>query len=154
MTGKEQANLLGLFFWIFTGFQVFGIAIVTLIMIVYFGVIMTVIPHKADDPTPVLLGFGFIVVLAIILASFLLFSVPKIVAGYGLRKEKSWARIWAIVACCMAVLSFPLGTALGVWGLIFLFGDEGKRYFEGPEYGRLGAYPPYAVDPPEPSGWQ
>src|SRR5258708_40001362 len=125
MTGKEQANLLGLFFWIFTGFQVFGIAIVTLIMIVYFGVIMTVIPHKVDDPTPVLLWFGFIVVLAIILASFLLFTIPKIVAGYGLRKEKSWARIWAIVACCMAVLSFPLGTALGVWGLIFLFGDEG-----------------------------
>src|SRR5437899_5760834 len=148
MTGKEQANLLGLFFWIFTGFQVFGIAVVTVIMIVYFGVIMAVVPHKADDPTPVFLGIGFIVVLAVILVSFLLFSIPKVVAGYGLRKEKSWAHIWAIVACCMAVLSFPLGTALGVWGLIFLFGDEGKRYFDGPEYGRLDPYSPQAVTPP------
>jgi hypothetical protein len=55
-----------------------------------------------------------IAVMAILFVTTLLFAIPKIIAGYGLRNEKSWARIWTIIACCMAVMSFPLGTALGM----------------------------------------
>jgi hypothetical protein len=77
----------------------------------------------------------------------LAFSVPKIVAGYGLRKGRSWAKIWTIIACVLAVMSVPLGTAVGVYGLWFVFGDAGKAYFDGPDFARQQV-------PPQPNNWQ
>ena len=154
MTGREQARLLGLFFWIFTGFQLFVVALFCIVYVAIFGMVFTQIPHKPNEPGPEILLPILIVIMAIVFGSLFLFSVPKLIAGYGLRREKSWARVWAIVACCMAVMSIPFGTALGVWGLIFLFGDEGKRYFESPEYGRLDAYSTGGINPPAPNSWQ
>jgi hypothetical protein len=89
--------------------------------------------------------------MAFILGLTVLYSIPKAVAGYGLRKGKSWARIWAIVACIMACMSFPLGTAVGVYGLVFIFGDAGKAYFNSPQFGR---FPNANVPPPPPNSWQ
>ena len=92
------------------------------------------------------------VVFVFVLAFTILFSIPKVVAGYGLRNEKPWARIWAIIASVMACMSFPFGTAIGVFGLVFLFGEEGKRYFESPDYGRLPLMA--GINPPPPNSWQ
>src|SRR5436305_9802382 len=139
MTGREHARLLGLLFWIFTGIQVLLVGALGIIWVVFFSVIFSTVPHRANDPSPVVFLPFLIVIMVIILVSTLLFSIPKLIAGYGLRTEKSWARVWAIIACCMAVMSVPLGTALGVYGLIFIFGEDGKRYFEGSEYGRIPA---------------
>jgi hypothetical protein len=50
----------------------------------------------------------------------------------------------------MACMSFPLGTAVGVYGLVFIFGDNGKAYFDSPEYGRF----PNVNVPPPPNSWQ
>ncbi len=154
MSGREQARLLGLFFWLFTGLQVVALALIGIIYFVIVGVLVASIPHKPNEPGPEIILPILFVVMVIIGVMVAIFSVPKIVAGYGLRREKSWARIWATIACCMALLSFPLGTALGVWGLIFLFGDAGKQYFESPDYGRLDAYAPQAANPPPPNSWQ
>lgn len=73
--------------------------------------------------------------------------IPKVIAGYGLRNDRSWAKIWAIVACCLAVLSIPFGTALGVYGFWFIFGDAGKNYFDNPN--GFSQMPP-----PPPNSWQ
>ena len=154
MTGREHARLLGLLFWIFTGIQVLLIGALGIIWVVFFSVIFSTVPHNANDPSPAVFLPFLIVIMAIILVSTLLFSIPKLIAGYGLRNEKSWARVWAIIACCMAVMSPPLGTALGVYGLIFLFGDDGKRYFEGPEYGRIPVGSNANFAPPQPNSWQ
>ena len=130
------------------------VALFCIIYVAIFGIVFTQIPHKPNEPGPEILLPFLIVIIAIIFGSLLLFSIPKVVAGYGLRNEKSWARIWAIVACCMAVMSVPFGTALGVWGLIFLFGDNGKRYFESADYGRLSAVSGQNISPPPPNSWQ
>lgn len=153
MSGKEQARLLGLLFWVYTAFQV---VVVGLILILYFfviGVVFSTTPRHSNEPPPELILGVIFVVLLVSFGMMVLFTIPKLVAGYGLRKEKGWARIWAIIACCMAIMSFPLGTALGVWGLMFLCGDEGKRYFEGPEYGRLDSA--YSMrNAPVPDSWR
>ncbi len=154
MTGREQARLLGLFFWIFTGIQIGFIVLFGLIYFVFMGAILTSIPHKPNQPGPEIILPILLVVMVIIGAMVALFSIPKVVAGYGLRKEKNWGRIWAIIACIMACMSFPLGTAMGVWGLIFLFGDEGKRYFESPDYGRLPSMAGQSITPPPPNSWK
>jgi hypothetical protein len=152
MTGKEHARLLGLFFWLLTGFQVFLIGFVAIIYFFIFGAVMMNAPHKASDPPPELI-FGIMVgVMIFLLVITALFSIPKVVAGFGLRKERPWAKGWAIVACIMALLSAPFGTAVGVYGLWFIFGESGKAYFDGPGYGRVG--PAGNVSAPPPNSWQ
>jgi len=151
MTAKEHAKLLGLFLWLLTGFQVFIIALVGILYLFIFGAVFATAEHKPNEPPPELI-FGIIVVVMVVLGIMTaLFSVPKVVAGYGLRKQKSWAKVWAIVACIMACMSFPFGTAVGVYGLVFIFGEQGKAYFDGPEFGR---FPSANVNPPPPNSWQ
>jgi uncharacterized BrkB/YihY/UPF0761 family membrane protein len=162
MTGKEQARLLGLLFWLLTAFQLFLILIVGIIYAVFVGAILGTQPHRPNDPPPEIFIPIIIAVVAILFVMTFLFAIPKIVAGYGLRKEKPWARTWAIVASVMAAMHFPFGTAVGVYGLIFLFGDAGKAYFDGPKYGSLSpgfdTGIPFdaqsSVHAPEPAGWR
>ena len=145
MTANDKARLLGLFLWLFTAFNmliIFGIAAV---YVAIFGVVFSQQPHKAGEPPPELI-IGIIAAVFVFLLIFsLLFSIPKIVAGYGLRNAKPWARTWAIVASVMSCMSFPIGTAIGVFGLVFLFSDEGKLFFEQQEFaGRLSPNAPPA----------
>lgn len=49
-----------------------------------------------------------------------LLALPQIIAGFGLMKRQEWARILAIVLSIIALFSFPLGTALGIFSLFVL----------------------------------
>ena len=153
MNAHEKARLLGLLFWIYAAFNVVIVAVIAIVYIGLFGMIFTQVPQKAGDPPPELIMTILIVAFAFAFAFVVLFSVPKIVAGYGLRKEKSWARTWAIVGSIMACMSFPFGTAIGVFGLVFLFSDDGKRYFDDPEYRRQLVGTSTVAAPP-PNSWQ
>ena len=59
-------------------------------------------------------------------------GLPGIVAGAGLLARKSWGRILSIVVSGLSVLCFPLGTILGVYGLIVLLQDSATEYFGTP----------------------
>lgn len=81
-----------------------------------------------NDPLTVgMLAFSGVLMLCVMG----IYSVPSLVAGYGLLKRKSWARKWGIVAGVMAALQFPLGTALCVYSLWFLLGERGKKLYAG-----------------------
>lgn len=151
MNSEEKSRLLGLFFWLFTALNVVILAGLAIFFTVFFGAIIASAPRKANDPPPEFFMAFFTVIFIIILVTTILFSVPKVVAGYGLRTRKPWARTWAIIASTMCCLSFPIGTAIGVFGLVFLLSDEGKRYFDDISYGRLN---PGSVNPPPPNNWQ
>lgn len=149
MSSHEKARLLGLFFWLYTAFNVVIIVAIAVIYIAIFGVVFSVQPQSANDPPPGLVMGIMALVFIILLVFTLLFSVPKMVAGYGLRKGKPWARVWSVVASVMLCTSFPLGTAIGVFGLIFLLSDEGKYYFDQQVVaGNLGP------NAPVPNSWQ
>jgi heme/copper-type cytochrome/quinol oxidase subunit 3 len=162
MTGKEQARLLGLLFWLLTGFQILLVGVIAIFYIFFFGFIFASVPQGKDAPPPEFVIGIVVFVVALIFIMTLLFAVPKVVAGYGLRKEKSWAKIWAIIASVMAVMNFPFGTAVGIYGLIFILGDAGKAYFDSPNYGRLStgfeSGIPFdaqaGMHTPDPSGWR
>lgn len=151
MTPKEHARLLGLFFWIYAAFQFVVVGIVALFWFGMSGAIMMEAskgPRRRGDANPEAVMGIVAVVMIIILGMLLVFLIPKIVAGFGLRNERSWGKIWAIIACCLAVLNVPFGTALGVYGFWFIFGDLGKAYFDNPQ--GLNNMPP----PPPPNNWQ
>lgn len=103
----------------------------------------------------------------------LLFSLPPLIAAYGMHKHRPWARTAGIVAAVFAAISFPLGTALCVYSFWFYFGNEGRAYYEGagasPHWrGALGDAPAstYGWDaqraageraytpPPQPPSWR
>jgi hypothetical protein len=72
-----------------------------------------------------LLGLGTL------LAGFcLLFSVPGVLAGYGLLNYRPWARILTLILCFLNLLNIPLGTALGVYGLWVLLSSEGQQFYQ------------------------
>ena len=54
-------------------------------------------------------------------------SLPNIICGWGLLKRKSWSRILAIVLGCLHLLSFPFGTAVGIYSLWALTQPEAQR---------------------------
>lgn len=95
-------------------------------------------------------GLVFVLVVAFLVGIAALFTLPQIIGGLKMMREKPTARTWGIIGSIIACLSFPLGTAVGVYGLWFLFGDVGKRfYFQGREPYAFQAQPP-----PPPNSWQ
>jgi hypothetical protein len=62
-------------------------------------------------------------------AYLLLLAVPSLLAGLGLLHLKPWARLLALVVCCLALLKVPLGTALGIYGLWALTREETTALF-------------------------
>src|SRR5260370_30986354 len=61
-----------------------------------------------------------------------MFGVLHLVLAYGLFERESWARMLGLVIRFLALLRFPLGTALGIYTLWGLLPEE-----SGPEYDRL-----------------
>jgi len=56
-------------------------------------------------------------------------SLPGVIAGIGLLKFRPWARILAIIIGVLHLLSFPFGTALGVYTLYVLLNAEAPAIF-------------------------
>jgi hypothetical protein len=61
-------------------------------------------------------------------------TIPSFVAGYGLLKQKRWAKTWTIIAGVLSAMSFPIGTAVCVYSFWFLFSEPGKAIFERQKY--------------------
>lgn len=122
-----------------------------LIVLMIFGGLagMAGVAHDQDTAAavPILALIGTVVAIFL----FVL-SVPAILGGWGMLKFRPWARVLMIIVSALNLLHFPIGTALGIYGLIILLNDETRRLFEtggayvpptqyAPPYGQPG-YPP------------
>jgi hypothetical protein len=67
-------------------------------------------------------GIGFFI--AIFVA---VLSLPNIICGWGLLKHKSWSRVLALVLGCLHLISFPFGTAVGIYSLWVLTKPEAQQ---------------------------
>ena len=57
----------------------------------------------------------------------LILSIPPIVVGIGLTRYREWARIAGIVIAALLIFHFPIGTAVGIYGLWTLLNGETAR---------------------------
>jgi len=57
-------------------------------------------------------------------------TILAVVAGWGLIERTQWGRIIAIVAAILALIRFPLGTALGIATLVILLGSRNSAPYE------------------------
>jgi len=77
--------------------------------------------HDSDAATvaPMLGGIGVVV------SSFILVvSLPGLIGGIGLLKMAPWSRIVVIIVSALNLISFPFGTALGIYGIWVLTRPE------------------------------
>ena len=75
-------------------------------------------PWRPED------AFTVLAVVLFISAVFLVIGIPNLIAGMALQRNKGWARILAIVLAVLALPSFPLGTAAGIYTLWVLTHKE------------------------------
>lgn len=60
---------------------------------------------------------------------FMLISIPDIIAGIGLLKRRSWARILAFALAILDLMQIPIGTAIGIYVIWVLMNDETIKLF-------------------------
>ena len=166
MTSEDHNKIIGIMHLIYGGMNAIMLPFVLLFLFMGAGM------SGLDPNAPPEVGIFFLGIGLLMGFFFLLFGVPPLVAGYGLCKRKPWARTWGIIASVIAAISFPLGTALCVYTLWFLFG-EGKIFYEdlgagGPRRGALPHASTFGWDaqassrarqneyapPPQPPNWR
>jgi hypothetical protein len=139
---RDHIKILGILNIIMGGLT----ALVGIVVLLLFGGVASFIAvgiHDATgvDPEHGALAAPIAMVIGLCIAGFLLLlSAPAIVGGWGLIKGKSWSRVLMIVISALHLLSFPVGTALGVYGLWVLLDERSRRLLE-------GGGPGYSVQP-------
>lgn len=141
MTAKEHNRTLGILFLVYLGLQIFGVMVGLIFLVAFSGYALNEMGGNDAIPVGIMVAaFGVGMFISILLL------IPIAMAGWKLFKEKPNARIWGIIASVVALLSIPLGTILGIYGLWFLCGEQGKQYYEG---GQIASH-----NPPPPNNWQ
>lgn len=146
MTAKEHNKLVGIFLMAHGGLQMVAIVIIAVI----YGVIGSAMLVGARKGEEQMVGAIFIGMIALLVIAAAVFALPQFIAGYKLWKERANARTWGLAASIISCLSFPVGTAVGVYGLWFLFGDMGKQLYLGGMTQNQNLF----QNQPPPSSWQ
>jgi hypothetical protein len=60
---------------------------------------------------------------------FMVLALPQILAGVGLARHKEWGRILTLIVSFFHLVSFPLGTALGIYSFVILLKPETTALF-------------------------
>jgi hypothetical protein len=103
-----------------------------LVVLAIFGGLAGLVGVTAHDPDaaiaiPILGGIGaFVFILLLVL------SLPGIIAGFGLLQFRPWARALTIILSVFELMSVPLGTALGIYGLWVLLSTGSEPLFREP----------------------
>ena len=104
---------LGLLYLIYGGYQT-AIGVMLGLMFGAMSVILGIVAIAEGDEDAILATVILLFFSVFISGIVALTAVPKLVAGWGLRKEAPWGRVVALVAAVLSMLSFPIGTILAV----------------------------------------
>jgi hypothetical protein len=144
MTARDHNKLLAIFYFVMGGLQMLLGLFVTVVYGLFGGFMLTA--GRGDDQ----IAGGIVLAVAIVVGLFIILLASfTIFTGYSVLKERPIGRLLGIIVSCFVVLSVPLGTALGVYGLWFFFGDVGKSFYAGLKAGSSSPTPP-----PAPGTWQ
>lgn len=141
MTAQDHNKLLSIFFLVQGLLQIFGVIVAALIV----GGMGVYIVQRPNTPESI----GFIIgsIIGVVVAAVLLI-LPPLLAALGMFKRKTWAKTAGIIAAIISLLSFPLGTALGVYALWFLFSEDAKQFY------LTGGSAINYMTPPPPQNWR
>ena len=104
--------------------------LVSLLLLMLFGGAAAIVGFAAP-PSDSIIAIPIIAIVATLAAGFfLVLSLPRLIAGIGLLYQRSWARTLTIVVSAIGLLDFPVGTALGIYGLWVMSTAESAALFD------------------------
>ena len=107
-----------------------GIVAAVIVLFVFGGIAGIVGASNPGDPQAWHVAMPILGIVGLVISVFvLLLSLPGIIAGFGLLRFRPWARLLTIVLSALNLLSIPIGTALGIYGLWVLLQPETERLF-------------------------
>ncbi len=108
---------------------VFGALAGIVMLLIFAGIFGVVSATLHNDPSQAA-ALPVIAIIGGFLTIFMLIvSAPSIIAGIGLLRFKPWARILGIIISVLHLINFPIGTALGIYGLWVLLSQESVSCF-------------------------
>jgi hypothetical protein len=146
MTAREHARLLGIFHIVQACLQIFT----GLIIFVLYAGIGGVFMASAGREEEQIFGGIFVGLAFVLIIVMIPFALLYGYSGWKLFKGQPHSKVWPIVVSIMCLPGIPLGTALGIYGLWFVFGEEGKLFYDGEISRTANNYAP----PPPPNSWQ
>jgi heme/copper-type cytochrome/quinol oxidase subunit 3 len=123
MTPKDHNKTVGILHLVYGGFMVLMMILFSTFFLGLFGLAMA---NQPDAPPAIFMIF----MVAILFFFYVVLAIPSFIAGWALLKRKKSAKILGIIAGVVAAMSFPLGTALCVYTLWFLFGENGRILYD------------------------
>jgi len=125
---REHVRLLGILWLALSALNaIAGIVLCFLANVVF--------PHLHEMGAPPDVPVGFLRSFFCAIGIFVLLKAALgFLAGWGLLRHESWARLLTIVLSFFALLHVPLGTALGIYSLWVLLPADSER-----EYGAMVA---------------
>ena len=84
-----------------------------------------IIDKSAEEDAALVLDMVRTLVAIITWTITLFISIPSIIAGIGLLNKQRWALTLALILGCLKLLSFPIGTAIGVYS-IWVYTENSK----------------------------
>ena len=90
--------------------------VAALFVLLFFGGMAGLVSDDQDpDAAAGVVALGAIGGIAFV--TIMVMAVPTLIAGIGLLRYREWARILTMVMSALHLLSVPVGTALGIYGL-------------------------------------
>lgn len=123
---KQHVSILGV---LYIAFAVFGL-LVAILVLALLGGAAGVAAMVAQEEPEAAVAAPILAILAILVCGLLVFlSIPGLAVGIGLVKFKAWARVLGLVLSAVNLLNFPVGTALGAYGLWVLLNKDSEALF-------------------------
>lgn len=114
---EYQKKILGIIFIIAGALLIVFLSLVSAIL--YAIPFTPFTPPVTDIP-----GFFKIISLAGSIMMVLMLALPSVIVGVGLIRKKLWANDLILPLGCFYLLFFPLGTAIGIYGLVVFFSNR------------------------------
>ncbi len=118
---ETHKRVLSILFIVHGVLQAIGMLLVSLFLSAFLPFIISEADAEAREILEWILPFIQFIGFAIIA----LFSIPSIVGGIALLNGKKWALTLLLVLGCIKLLSFPFGTALGIYS-IWVYAEDKK----------------------------
>ena len=117
----NHKRILGILYLISGVLSVFGM----LLLNAFFSVIFSFALQDVNEDERQAVEFAMSIVQYVPVFVILFFSVPTLIAAFGLLTRKTWATLFALIVGCLKLFSFPIGTAMGVYS-IWIWSEEEK----------------------------
>lgn len=125
----KNVSSLSVVWYVLGSLQLLG-ALIFGVMFTGMGAFLGVAGGAGGDEDAAIVG-GVLAVVGVITGVFIaLTTIPAFLVGWGLGKRKGWARILAMVLGAFQLLSFPIGTAIGVWSIWLLLQPDVEAEFK------------------------